>query len=156
MSNANDFATGAWNAYSNATFTGVPDISYLSGLQIPQPFEGFLVYVVDTGGGPGSGDYYYLSLTSGAPLALPTVVATERGGATRWLKTGITSIPSIVADSPFTWVPNNDNVTGDIRSLRKNFQGTGPGIVGANSFGSNSAVPGNIDVTGNYSSVLGG
>jgi hypothetical protein len=151
-----DFAPSTWNAISNPGFSGAPDLTFLSAIQIPQPFEGIMVFVVDTGGGPGSGDYYYLSLTSGAPVLLPTVVSTSIGGASRWLKTDITNIPGIIADSPFTWVPNNDNTDGNIRSLRQNFQTTGPGIVGGNAFGSNSAAPGSVDVTGNYATVGGG
>jgi hypothetical protein len=59
----------------------------LTGVLIPQGASGALVYVDEV----GIKDYYCLDLTSGAPIDGTNVLATTRGGASRWLKTNITS-----------------------------------------------------------------
>ena len=74
-----------WQPTTSAT-DGVPNLSYLSGVQIPVPEDGILVFVVDTGTGPSSGFEYQLSLLSGAPIDGFNVIGTFLGGTSRWLR----------------------------------------------------------------------
>lgn len=74
-----------WQPAASAT-DGVPNLSYLSGVQIPVPEDGILIFVTDTGTGPTSGFEYQLSLLSGAAIDGYDVVATFLGGASRWLR----------------------------------------------------------------------
>lgn len=85
------FSPNVWNPTPSATHTGVPDLTTLSEIEILEPVSGPLVYVNDTGTGPGSGDFYFLDLISGAAVLLPDVVSCSLGGNARWIKTGITS-----------------------------------------------------------------
>jgi len=85
------FAPILWTPQASADNTGVPDLTTLAGIEIPNPVSGAIVYVNDTGGGPSTGDFYYLSLANGAAVSLPNVVNTSLGTTARWIKSNITS-----------------------------------------------------------------
>lgn len=105
---------------------GVPNLSYLSGVQIPVPEDGIAVFVTDTGGGPTSGANYRLSLLSGAVIAPPLVVGTFLGGATRWLQdAGGGGITGIVVEDESVPLP------GDYQT----FNFTGAGVVASDAGG---------------------
>jgi hypothetical protein len=72
-----------WDPAPSATI--VSDAAYLTGVEIPIAEAGHLAFVRTLG------DYYYLNLTSGAPIDNVTVIGTWLGGLSRWLKTGITA-----------------------------------------------------------------
>lgn len=76
-----------WNPMASATV--VTDLATLEGVNIPIGVDGLVVFVESTN------DYYWFSLASGAAVDGFNVVTTSRGGASRWIKSGITSIGSI-------------------------------------------------------------
>lgn len=96
-----------WNPTSSATNTPVQNTSELVGLSIPTPVDGYGVFVVDTGSGPGSGANFILSLTSGKTVDGSTVLPTSLGGQSRWLlqvsespNAGISVVYKVGAVSP--------------------------------------------------------
>lgn len=70
-----------------AANNGVPTGAYLAGIKIPVPQDGIYVWVIDpAGGGPSTGNFYILSLLSGAIVDGFNVIETSIGGLTRWIR----------------------------------------------------------------------
>lgn len=69
-----------WTANAGVNGVNVPTKAYLSGVEIPVALDGVLIYVNE------ETEYYKFSLDSGAVIDGDTVLSTNRGGASRWLK----------------------------------------------------------------------
>jgi len=78
-----------WNPLS---FNRVATINDLSGLEIPLPIDGIVVFVETVGVPINGGAYYGLLLSSGQPIDGINVVGTFLGGAARWLRLAVLAV----------------------------------------------------------------
>jgi hypothetical protein len=78
----------------------------LSAVQIPVGVSGALVFVSEA----GISDYYSLNLTSGAPVDGTQILATSRGGDSRWVRMNLPATMSSLSGTILLW--GNDGVLG--------------------------------------------